>query len=315
MRLFLAILVPSLALAQTAPKPPKAPSKGGSKQPAPQAPDTSADPAEPTKQPAPSDPPKAPGAPAKDPKASSDAATASAAQATAVASAAPTPAPAASEASPRPFATVDAWKLDLGKSLVEVEGSDDSDYDDHAEVTGRIRMGITEHLELSVGQSVAVGKSTIFDTTPIAVRYALGTKLGDVLMNPVLEVAWLPREEATHRVQAKLLLSGEPVVGTRVAANLYASQNFERAFGADSTYGATFGASRSLTVRDHPVFLGAEGRLGLTQKRGYGTQIESAVGPSVQTKLGPVVTTGAVLADISAADVSFHPQLSLAYVF
>jgi hypothetical protein len=312
MRFLLAILLlPSLAFAQTAPKPPsKAPAKGGSKQPAPQSPDSGADPAEPSKSPAPAEPSKspAPPPPANEPKASLDAMP-TAGQVVSVA------APAASEVSPRPFATVDAWKLDLGQSLVEVRGSSDSDFADHAEVTGRIRMGITEHLELSVGQSVAVGKTTIFDTTPIAFRYALGAKLGDVLMNPVLELEWLPREEATHRVQAKLLLSGEPVAGTRVAANLYASQNFERTFGADSTYGATFGASRSLTVRDHPVFLGAEGRLGLTQQRGYGTQIVSAVGPSVQTKLGPVVATGVVLADLSTADVKFNPQLSLSYVF
>ena len=309
MRILLAILLPSLALAQTAPKPPsKAPAKGSSKQPAPSPSPDSGD--EPTKSPAPAEPSKTP-APKPPEKTTSDATPASAVQVAVVATAAPV----LSEASPRPFATVDAWKLDLGQSLVELQGSSDSDFDDHAEVTGRIRMGITEHLELSVGQSVAVGKSTIFDTTPIAVRYALGARLGDVLMNPVLEVAWLPREEATHRVQAKLLLSGEPVAGTRVAANLYASQNFERAFGADSTYGATFGASRSLTVRDHLMFLGAEGKLGLTQRRGYGTQIEAGVGPSVQTKLGPVVATGAVLADLSVADVSFHPQVSLSYVF
>ena len=219
------------------------------------------------------------------------------------------------QATERDFATVDTGALAPGHYALEGRGDLAQS---RADGSVRLRFGLTDHIEVSVGQSVEkeTGTDVAPGVTPLAVRYALGTLAEPVPLNPVLEFEYQPRNDGPDRVQVRVLLDSEPTKGVKLAANVVAGRTFklEDAL-ADGELGASFGASYALEVAGHTVRLGGEGRFQMLQQDHERYQFHMEVGPSLQTKVGPVTANLAALVVVAGDDARVNPTAVLSYAF
>jgi hypothetical protein len=231
------------------------------------------------------------------------------------AASAATPSAQANVAPERAFATVDTGALAPGHYALEGRGDLAQS---KADGSVRLRFGLTDHVEISVGQSVEkeTGTDVALGATPIAVRYALGTLAEPVPLNPVLEVEYQPHNDGPDRAQVRVLLDSEPTKGVKLAANVVAGRTFklEDAL-ADGELGASFGASYTLEVAGHAVHLGGEGRFEMLQQDHERYQFHMEVGPSLQTKVGPVTANLAALVVVAGDDARVNPTAVLSYAF
>jgi hypothetical protein len=307
MRLFLMLmLLPALALAQGLP-PTKSDAKGSSKKPGATAPAPDSG-APPDKTPAAPPDPKSP-PPNEKPKA--DATPAATVKTTVEASAAPV----STDPAPRAFATLDTGVLGQGHYAIETRG--DLDQVGMAGIA-RVRFGLTDRFELSVGQSVdkVSGADASMGETPIALRYALGTLKDPVPMNPVLEVEYQPRHDGPTRAQVRMLFDGEPARGLKLAANLLASRTLEREDAlAQGELSATVGVSYPLVIAGRTVRVGGEGRLATLQQDHQSYQFQVAAGPSLQSTFGPVTANLAGLVVVAGDDARVNPTAVVSYPF
>ncbi len=181
----------------------------------------------------------------------------------------------------------------------------------------RAEVGVTRHFQLGLAEdiSAASGQSMQPSATPISLRYTLGSREDDLLLNPAIEAVVTPRPNAPARAGLRLLLGEEVMPRLVVAANGYIEQNVDRgtSAGVDGTFGMTGGASYSL-LAGH-LHLGAEGQLGAAQHSGPRYEAVIAAGPNAVASLGPAALTLTGLFDLSRRTVGFEPMVTLGCTF
>ena len=216
----------------------------------------------------------------------------------------------------RLFNTTEVYRLEPSDVRAEVQVSSGIPGSQPA-LEVRAEVGVTRHFQLGLEEDIAVasGQSPQPSATPISLRYTLGSREDDLLLNPSIEAVVTPRPNAPARAGLRILLGEELMPRLVVAANGYIEQNVDRGTqaGVDGTFGMTAGASYSL-LAGH-LHVGAEGQLGAAQYGGPGYQAVIAAGPNAVASLGPAALTLTGLFDLARRNVGFEPMVTLGCTF